>query len=324
VLWNPPVTLLHQRQGDPDQLLKPRGQWGRLEDWIRLNGCRGTKFPALEDDLLFRGPRDPALLGPFPAVIICPGGDYRFLAPYEAYPVAHKFCQAGYVAYVLRYRLVGCGHAFPAQLHDLTVALSMVRSNPDVDGGKVVLCGFSAGGHLAGAAARLPKRIRPAASVLVYPAVDCEGWAEESGQGQPSTDWSLHLPQCIDSAAPATFVVASHGDSVCPPAKHSDLLVKALRKNGTPVSYVVGNHGEHGFGIADWWFRPCRFWLQAMWREMEGVDSVEKLERPPQQHRSIKSKTASPGKPMSKTFPPFPAASTAPVNVVRRPLVELS
>ena len=54
-----------------------------------------------------------------PAVIVCPGGAYTYLADREGEPVALSFMQKGYDAFVLRYSL-GERSAYPGPLDDIS------------------------------------------------------------------------------------------------------------------------------------------------------------------------------------------------------------
>lgn len=85
-----------------------------------------------------------------PAVIVCPGGAYTFLADREGEPVALSFMQQGFDAFVLRYSL-GENSAYPAPLEEISKAVWLVRSHADewnIDPDQITVCGFSAGGHL--------------------------------------------------------------------------------------------------------------------------------------------------------------------------------
>ena len=69
-----------------------------------------------------------------PAVIIAPGGGYRMTAPGEAEPVAERFYQEGYQAFVVVYSVVPAyiaeeGPLGYAPLKDFARAMRIVRSN---------------------------------------------------------------------------------------------------------------------------------------------------------------------------------------------------
>ncbi len=101
-----------------------------------------------------------------PAVIICPGGGYLGTTDREAEPVALRFTACGYHAFVLRYttyyKAYSADHAnpppgnprsrYPQPLLDLARAVQTLRLHADdwnADGDKIIVCGFSSGGHLA-------------------------------------------------------------------------------------------------------------------------------------------------------------------------------
>ena len=97
------------------------------------------------------------------AVIVCSGGSYFWSAnETESDSVARTLQEHGIAAYVLHYRTGGIlpfithsrlifpGHQYPMPLDDLRQALDSVRR---VGYGRVGVMGFSAGGHLALAAA---------------------------------------------------------------------------------------------------------------------------------------------------------------------------
>ena len=85
-----------------------------------------------------------------PAVVICPGGAYRFCSDREAEPIAIHLLQMGYHAAVLRYSC--CPHRYPEALLQLAGAFLFLSSHAEeyhIDSEKIAVCGFSAGGHLA-------------------------------------------------------------------------------------------------------------------------------------------------------------------------------
>lgn len=100
-----------------------------------------------------------------PAVVICPGGGYLMTSDREAEPVAIRFASMGYQAFVLRYSTYAKGDTlgslhmtephgshYPQPLYDLAKALQTVRAHADewlIDPERIVVAGFSAGGHLA-------------------------------------------------------------------------------------------------------------------------------------------------------------------------------
>ena len=104
-----------------------------------------------------------------PAVLILPGGAYQMCSDREADPVAFAFAKAGYHAFVLRYSVMDdC--TWPNPLNDYEQAMTLIRSHADtwhIYEDKIAVIGFSAGGHLATAAATLAQN-RPNAAILGY------------------------------------------------------------------------------------------------------------------------------------------------------------
>ena len=85
------------------------------------------------------------------AVILCPGGAYSFCSDRECDPPAIAFLNMGCQVFVLRYSVEPyAGNKRPLQ--EVAASVKIVRERADrwqVDKHKIVVCGFSAGGHLA-------------------------------------------------------------------------------------------------------------------------------------------------------------------------------
>ncbi len=125
------------------------------------------------------------------AVLILPGGGYERIAPAEGEPVALAFLAAGVQAFVLSYSVLPA--LWPRQFLEGAAALAWMRANAPELGfrpDRVAVCGFSAGGHLAGCLAggyaepllneRLgltPEQVRPDAAILGYPVAIWTPWA---------------------------------------------------------------------------------------------------------------------------------------------------
>ena len=90
-------------------------------------------------------PKDPKGM-----ILICPGGGYQWLSPREAQPVARAFAAAGWAAAVVYYTVrekPGQPPLGTLPVRQLGEALqTMQRRFPALS---ALVCGFSAGGHLA-------------------------------------------------------------------------------------------------------------------------------------------------------------------------------
>src|ERR1035437_9963573 len=87
------------------------------------------------------------------AVVVLPGGAYVGLAAnLEGRQVADWFTSRGFRAFVVQYRLSSNGYILPIPLLDARRAVQTVRARARdyfIDPDRIVLIGFSAGGHLA-------------------------------------------------------------------------------------------------------------------------------------------------------------------------------
>lgn len=228
------------------------------------------------------------------AVVIFPGGGYGMLAAnLEGRQVADWFAQRGFRAFILSYRLTSNGYVLPVPLLDARRAIQTVRARArdyQIDPDRIVVIGFSAGGHLAALAgtqfvegkpeaADPVERVssRPDQLVLVYP------WI-----GAISRDTS-HLSYCqefhlmdrcdelraafspdlyVSQKTPPTFWVHTFDDGVVP-VEQGLRFYEALVKAGVPSEAHVFPHGPHGTGfgkgdaVLDQWPVLLEGWLRA-------------------------------------------------------------
>ena len=179
-----------------------------------------------------------------PAVVVIPGGGYRFCSDREADPVAMVFLKAGYHVFILRYS-VGADAVWPTPLNDYEEAMAFIDAHADewhVLKDKIAVVGFSAGGHLAGAAATMAKR-RPAAAILGY-AVLREETAQELGLTMPG------IPEHVDENTCPCFLFATRTDCVVPIQNTLDMM-NALNRCQTAFECHIYGYGPHGFSTGD-------------------------------------------------------------------------
>jgi acetyl esterase/lipase len=236
------------------------------------------------------------------AVIIFPGGAYRELAgDLEGGEVADWFTARGFRAFILSYRLTSHGYVLPVPLLDARRAIQTVRARAadyHINPNRIVVIGFSAGGHLAALAGTqfVPGKpeaddpierasSRPDFLVLGYP------WI-----GAVSDDFS-HLNYCkvfnlmdrcealralyspdkfVTPNTPPTFIYHTFNDRTVP-IEQSLRLYEALVKAGVPSEYHVFANGAHGSGLGkgdaalDQWPGLLESWLRA-----QGLLTVDK------------------------------------------------
>jgi len=208
--------------------------------------------------------------GPFPAVIVCPGGGYGILAyDLEGTEIVDWLNSIGVAGVLLKYRV-------PRQrdgaLQDAQRAVSMVRSGAkkwNIDPKKIGILGFSAGGHLAArTSTNYAKRAyapvdaddeascRPDFTVLIYPAY----LLTKDGNVDLAT-----LP--IDARTPTTFIAVAFNDRF---TLGSLAYLAALKKAKVPAELHVYQTGGHGCGLrktdetVTTWPTNCELWLRTI------------------------------------------------------------
>ncbi|MCB1130605.1 MAG: alpha/beta hydrolase fold domain-containing protein, partial [Verrucomicrobiae bacterium] len=204
-----------------------------------------------------------------PAVIVCPGGGYRYtVVDKEGSEIAAWLNSRGITAFVLKYR---SPHNREGALQDLQRSIRLVRENADawhIDGSRIGVIGFSAGGHLATMASNGfakssyqpvdsadKQSPRPDFAILVYPAYLDDGKGALSKGLDPSAD------------IPPTLIVHSDDDERF--ILGSTLYDAALTRAGKPHKFLRYASGGHGYGLhcqreAKAWPQDAAAWLEKL------------------------------------------------------------
>lgn len=209
------------------------------------------------------------------AVVIFPGGGYvRLSGNLEGRQFADWFAARGFRAFVLSYRLSSNGYLLPVPLLDARRAVQLVRARArdyQINPNRIVVIGFSAGGHLAALAGTQFVKGNPEAEdpierassrpdflVLGYP------W-----MGALSSDMG-HLNYCkmfkvseekcaalraayspelfVTKETPPTFWYHTYADQTVP-VEQGLRFYEALVKAGVPAEAHIFANGGHGSGL---------------------------------------------------------------------------
>ena len=236
------------------------------------------------------------------AVIIFPGGAYvRLAGDLEGREVADWFTARGFRAFILSYRLSSNGYFLPVPLLDARRAIQTVRARAldyHINPNRIVVIGFSAGGHLAALAGTqfVPGKpdaedpidrasSRPDFLVLGYPWLDaitrdttylsyCKifNLMEECEALRAAYSPGLF----VTKDTPPAFIYHTFPDktaSVEPSIEFYQALVKA----GVPSEMHIFADGKHGSGLGkgdpalDQWPSLLENWLRA-----QGLLTVDK------------------------------------------------
>lgn len=227
-----------------------------------------------------------------PALIICPGGSYRYLGTKkEGYEVAKWFQGRGVAAFVLHYRIGFFGNHHPAMIQDLQRAIQLVREEAArfrIDTARVGVMGFSAGGHLAGTAAvysgrnfLAPLGIRPQVSLrpsfvaMIYPVVTMrEPYVHKKSRRNLLTAHHadsllqmMSLEENIRPDLPPVFLMAAEDDRTVP-VENSRMLARQLKEKNVPHEVHIFSRGNHGFGLYPPTGSDAVGWIDSCWRWM--------------------------------------------------------
>ena len=206
-----------------------------------------------------------------PLVLICPGGGYAMTSNREAEPIALQFNSMGYQAAVLRY---SCAPAvYPTALCEVAQIVKLIREHAEdwnVDAEKIIVMGFSAGGHLAASYGVFwneswltekmqcdKQLLKPNGLVLCYPVISSkEEIAHQDsiknllGESYPEMKEQVSLEDKVGKHTPKTFLWHTFTDPVVP-FWNSFRFAEALGKAGVPMEYHLYPQGGHGLSLAN-------------------------------------------------------------------------
>jgi len=169
-----------------------------------------------------------------PAMLIFPGGAYRFHSPNECEEIAMRYCGSGYACFVLRYS-VGDDAAFPRPLIDASESLWYIRSHAEeysIHPERIAVLAFSAGAHLASALC----------TMWHYPELQRDGMP--FGGNRPNASVFGYLPTTFEdmidrmpAGAPRLNVLAESGRF----ADVASLTTHKLVDDRTPPAFMWKN-----------------------------------------------------------------------------------
>lgn len=204
-------------------------------------------------------------------IIICPGGGYVGTSDREAEPVAFKFIAEGFNVVVLRYSVAP--NKFPKALTELAATVNYIRSKSkewNVDKDKIIVCGFSAGGHLAGSLGVLwdnkileealeinKDNIKPNAMILCYPVITSGEFAHKGsfdnllGENVSEVEREkLSLEKLVSKNTPTTFLWHTLDDGAVP-VQNSLFFANSLASNNVPFELHIYPNGVHGLSLCE-------------------------------------------------------------------------
>lgn len=205
-----------------------------------------------------------------PVMVICPGGGYGFTSDREAEPIAMKFFDAGMHAVVLRYSVAPV--EYPVALRQVAWSVAWLREHAEeyhIDPNRIIVQGFSAGGHLAASygvfwknkaflADELqvdPEALRPNGLILSYPVITSGAKAHRGsfvnllGNQYDELVDEMSLENQVSEDTPQVFMWHTAPDTGVP-VENSLLFFQALHEKNIPVELHIYPFGEHGLALA--------------------------------------------------------------------------
>jgi len=250
-----PTILVNATAGAPEQVL------------LWPDGVPGDHDPQNLPHLDIYRPLAP-LKPAAPPIVLVPGGGYGGLSAQDGDPFARYLNRLGYWVAVVSYRVKPFG--FPAPYADACRAIRMTRSWAAKElflADRLVLMGFSAGGHLAATIGTQPElhrepsdalaatySARPDGLVLVYPVISFCDWAHEgSCENLLGANAPIQLRQRlsadlhVDEKTPPTILFHANFDNAVP-VQNSLRFVDACVRHGVPAELLVFPRDYHGIG----------------------------------------------------------------------------
>lgn len=233
------------------------------------------------------------------AILIAPGGGYvRVVRDKEGFEAARWFAARGYTCFVLLYRLPADGWAAgpDVALQDSQRAIRLIRAGAvgyRIDPAKVMVMGFSAGGHVAGSLvtrhddkvydhidAADDQPARPDLGCLVYPVIALSGELAHPGSAEamfgkaatPAQVARTSVEAHVRATTPPCILLHAQDDTTVP-VENSVVMFRAMKAAKVEAELHIFGEGQHGFGLRFVEGKPVERWpeLVLAWMRRRGV-----------------------------------------------------
>ena len=232
-------------------------------------------------------------------MLVIPGGGYCVCTPHEGELVAEEFYKRGMNAFVLTYT-TDITMSVPLKdqpLQDISRAVRFIRKRSEeynISGKKLIVCGFSAGAHVAGTLAVHYEEIsdvnkaysnisnRPDGVILSYPVITAGElthiYSIQTLLGKNPTQEELDyysIEKQVKPSTPPCFIWQTEEDELVP-VENSYLMAEALHKAKIPYAHYVFPKGFHGLSVAnDDFFNGWSGGMYVMDQVFKAVEAVK-------------------------------------------------
>lgn len=211
----------------------------------------------------------------FPCIILCPGGAYAMRSQREDEPTVLRFLGSGMAVIKVEYSCGTEGGHYPVQLLQVSAAVILARRNAQkwhIDTEKIVVMGYSAGGHLAATVGVqwqetficdiLGSRAgenKVNGMILCYPVITSGKFTHEDsikfllGEDKyqiPSEREKVSLENMVTQNTPKAFLWHTFEDDLVP-VENTLKMAQALREHGIQFELHIYPQGPHGLAICE-------------------------------------------------------------------------
>ena len=186
--------------------------------------------------------------------LIIPGGSYAKVSPREGLPIAKKFYSYGYSVSVLNYSVYPAH--YPTNYNQGLQALKILSSKFK----KIIMVGFSAGGHLAGFLGTSGKKniYNTVGMILCYPVISflenahIPSRKNFCGEKRNSAKYwnKFSIDKRVNKETVPTFIWTIKNDKIVP-YENSLFMIDSLKKNKIEYKAEIFENGLHGMALAD-------------------------------------------------------------------------
>lgn len=243
-----------------------------IDSVFELNNTKSLEFINSKDHQYI----NPKTNQPY-LVLIFPGGGYEFTSYMESYQVALAFAKEGLDSAVFRYttrpenevRKLGTGLSL-LPLTEVAQAIDELRNNPNLGytNHKIIVCGFSAGGHLASCISTMydyPKllaqnnfrdSVRPDGTILCYPVISGNATIAHAtslycltGSMEQEKWLEFSTDLYVDAKTPPAFIWTTADDHAVS-MQNALAYAQAMWQHGNIADLRVFPTGVHGSSLA--------------------------------------------------------------------------
>ena len=187
--------------------------------------------------------------------LIIPGGSYQKLGIPERLPIAKKFFFLGYSSAILLYSLYP--ECYPNNYNQGLEAIKLLSSKFK----KIILIGFSAGGHLTGllGTTERDKLYNTIGMILCYPVISFFKNAHKKSRynffgdkidNNEENQKLFSIENRVNNNTLPTFIWTLKNDKVVP-YENTLYMIEKLKENNVLFEYKIYEKGRHGMALAD-------------------------------------------------------------------------